>query len=62
MLYTVCGLLVVLDLFTHRHAQFGIDNFFSFYAILGFISCAALILFSKLVGLLLKVKKDYYDR
>ena len=32
------------------------------YAILGFISCAVLILFSKLVGLFLKAKENYYDK
>lgn len=60
-LYAVCGLTVVPDFFTHRHAYFGIDGFLGFYALLGFASCAALILFSKLVGLLLKVKEDYYE-
>jgi hypothetical protein len=61
MLYALCGLLVVSDFFTHRHPHFGFDGFFGFYALLGFVSCAALILFSKLVGLVLKVKEDYYD-
>lgn len=62
MLYAVCGLLVIPDFFTHRHAHFGITSFFSFYAVLGFISCSALILFSKIIGLILKVKEDYYDK
>ena len=62
MLYAACGLTVIPDLFTTKHAYFGIDSFFGFYALLGFVSCVALILFSKLVGLILKVKEDYYDR
>ena len=62
MLYAACGLTVIPDLFTTRHAYFGIDSFFGFYALLGFVSCTVLILFSKLVGLILKVKEDYYDR
>ena len=62
MLYIVCGLLVVPDFFTHRHPHFGFDGFFGFYAFLGFVSCAVLILFSKLVGLVLKAKEDYYDK
>jgi hypothetical protein len=69
MLYVICGLLVIPDLFPHvmpdlfphRYAHFGFDSFFGFYAFLGFVSCAALILFSKLVGLVLKAKEDYYD-
>ena len=69
MLYIICGLLVIPDLFPHvmpdlfphRHAHFGFDSFFGFYALLGFVSCAVLILFSKLVGLVLKAREDYYD-
>lgn len=62
MLYVVCAALVVPDVFTHRHAYFGFAHHFAFYALLGFVSCAALILFSKLVGLALKAKEDYYDK
>jgi len=62
MLYLVCGLLIIPDLFTHPHSYFGFDIFFGFYALLGFVSCAVLILFSKLLGLMLKVKEDYYDQ
>lgn len=61
MLYVVCALTVVPDFFTHRHPHFGFDGFWGFYAFLGFISCAVLILFSKLAGLALKAKEDYYD-
>ncbi len=61
MLYLICGLLVFFDFFTHRHANFGFDGFFGFYALLGFVACAALILFSKVVGLVLKAREDYYD-
>ena len=62
MLYAVCALLIVPDFFTNRHAYLGIDAFFGFYGVLGFFSCVALILFSKLVGLFLKAKEDYYDK
>lgn len=61
ILYVVCALTVVPDFFTHRHPHFGFDGFWGFYAFLGFISCAVLILFSKLAGLALKAKEDYYD-
>ena len=62
MLYAICGLLVVADFFTHRHPHFGFDGFLGFCALLGFVSCAVLILFSKLVSLVLKAKEDYYDK
>ncbi len=62
LLYASCGFLVLLDLFIPREVAFGFDGFFGFYGILGFISCAVLILISKLLGLFLKVREDYYDR
>ncbi len=62
LLYGSCGLTVVMELFAHRHPHFGFDGFFGFYAVLGFVSCAALILFSKFLGMVLKAREDYYDR
>ena len=61
-LYAICGFLLIPDFFTNRHGHFHFDGFFGFYAILGFVSCAFLILFSKLAGLFLKAKEDYYDK
>jgi hypothetical protein len=61
MLYAVCGLTVVLQLFAHGHPHFGFDGVFGFFAALGFVSCAALILLAKGLGLLLKRKVTYYD-
>ena len=61
LLFTVCALTLVPELFIERHAYFGIDHFFSFFAILGFIACALLILFAKGLGFLLKKNEDYYD-
>ena len=61
LLYVVCGLTLAPELFIERHAYFGIDDFFSFYAILGFIACALLIIFAKGLGYLLKKDEDYYD-
>jgi hypothetical protein len=61
LLYVTCGLTVVAELFAHRHPHFGFDGFFGFNAVLGFVSCAVLILLSKLVALFLKAPEDYYD-
>jgi len=57
----VCIALVVVDFFVPPKAHFGFDGFIGFYSLLGFVSCAALILLSKLVGFFLKVPGDYYD-
>jgi len=61
LLYIVCGLTVLAEVFVHRHPHFGFDAFFGFNAVLGFVSCAVLILFAKLVALFLKSREDYYD-
>ena len=63
LLYAACGLTVIPDFFTHKEPHvFSFDDFFGFKALLGFVSCAVLILFSKVVGLILKAKEDYYDQ
>jgi len=61
-LYVLCGLTIIPDFFIHREPHFGFDGFFGFYGLLGFISCAVLIVVSKLLGLFLKVGEDYYDK
>ena len=62
LLYAVCALSIVPDLLIERHPHFGFDGFIGFYALFGFVSCTILILLSKLIGRLLKVKEGYYDR
>ena len=61
LLFVVCGLTLVPELFIERHDYFGIDHFFSFYAVLGFIACALLIILAKGLGFMLKKNVDYYD-
>ncbi len=63
LLWSVCVLSVIAELFVskERHGHFEVDGFFGFYAVLGFIACAASILIAKALGFLLKAKEDYYD-
>lgn len=61
LLYVVCALTLLPELFVTREGHFGFDGVFGFYALLGFVSCAALILASKLLGLFLKQREGYYD-
>ncbi len=60
-LYVICGLTLLPELFIDRHPHFGFDSFFGFYAVLGFVSCAVLILLAKFGGLFLKRKENYYE-
>jgi len=61
LLWGVCGLSVLLELFAHRHSHFPVDGLFGFYALLGFIACIAMILLAKGLGNFLKVREDYYE-
>jgi hypothetical protein len=64
ILFIICGLTVVSDIFLRgepHEPHFGIDHYFGFYAFLGFVACAVLILFAKAVGFILKRKENYYD-
>ncbi|PLX81005.1 MAG: hypothetical protein C0616_05955 [Desulfuromonas sp.] len=61
--YLVLVLLVLPDLFMHKHTLFSsVEAWPGFYAVFGFVSCVVIILVSKLVGFGLKQKEDYYDR
>ena len=53
-------LLAGIDFFIHKHAPFEWASFPVFFAIYGFIACYVIVYFSKLVGLWLKKKEDYY--
>lgn len=57
----VLALTLVAQAFVHLHAWFDIDGWFGFYAGFGFLSCVAMVLVAKLLGLLLKRTDTYYD-
>ena len=52
---------VVADVVVHKHATFGIEGTFGFYAWYGFITCVGMVVFAKLLGVLLKRPENYYD-
>jgi hypothetical protein len=58
----ILALTVLADLFIDHHGDFGIDGTIGFYAWYGFLSCVALVIGSKGLGVLLKRKDDYYGR
>ncbi len=54
--------LVVIDLFLHKHEDFGFAAWFGFYAAYGFVACVALVLAAKKLRTLLMRSEDFYDR
>jgi hypothetical protein len=44
------------------HPHFAIERWPAFFAIFGFLACVAMVVGSKLVGMLLKRADTYYDR
>jgi hypothetical protein len=59
-LIVTCVLTVLAEFFVKRKGHFGIDDAFGFYALLGFVSCALMILAAKGLGIWLKRPDDYY--
>ena len=60
LLWITCGLTVVAELFIYRKPHFEIDGLFGWYALMGFVGCALMILAAKGLGIFLKRGEDYY--
>jgi len=56
----VLALTVAAELVVHLHPHFGFDGWFGFHAWYGFLTCAAMIVFAKGLGLLIKRPDTYY--
>lgn len=56
------ALSVLAEFAIDIHPHFGIDGWFGFHALFGFLACVAMVLFAKLLGLVLKRGDDYYER
>jgi len=57
----VLALTVVAQLFISIKGYFGVDSWVGFGALFGFVSCVAMVLVAKGVGLLVKRPESYYD-
>ena len=59
--------LAVLPEFFIKHEEhlpgsgFTLDTTFGFFAWYGFLTCAAMVISAKILGIFLKRKDDYYD-
>lgn len=52
---------LVAEFFIDYHQHFGVDGWRFFHAGFGFLACAGIIVFSKLIGFLLKRSTVYYE-
>jgi hypothetical protein len=58
----VLALTVLLQLVIKVKGYFGVDGWIGFGAAYGFLSCLAMVLVAKALGLALKRDEDYYRR
>jgi len=58
--WAVLALTVAAQIVIKVKGYFGIDGWFAFGAIYGFLSCLAMVLFAKGLGYLLKRDENYY--
>lgn len=56
------ALTLAAQLGVHVHARFDWDGVFGFYAVFGFLACAAMVVAAKVLGAWLKRPEDYYGR
>jgi hypothetical protein len=61
LLYGLCALVVLAELFAAPKAHFAFGKFFGFHALLGLVSCAVLIVVAKGLDAFIKRREDYYD-
>jgi len=56
----VLALTVLAQLLIKVKGYFGVDDWIGFGAVFGFLSCLAMVLVAKFLGIFLKRKDDYY--
>lgn len=61
-LYALCAVLMVADIFVHKHGPFAVEHWFGFYGWYGFVACVALVIAAKGLRRLLMRPENYYDR
>jgi hypothetical protein len=60
--YSSLFILLLVDLFAHRHVYFPWEDWPEFYAVFGFVACVALVLAAKyILRPIVKRREGYYD-
>ena len=54
--------LLIIEVFVHKHPHFAWEGWPEFYAVFGFVACVVLVLAAKyILRPLVKRREDYYD-
>jgi hypothetical protein len=59
--YASLVVLLVVDFFIHKHAEFPWEDAPNFFAVYGFVSCVLLIYIAKVLRIFIKKDEKYYD-
>ena len=59
--FAVLAVTVALEVPLEPHPHFGVDGSFGFNAWYGLLTCAAMVVFAKVLGIFLKREDTYYD-
>jgi len=60
--FSSLGVLLIIDLFVHKHPHFLWEGWLEFSAVYGFVACVVLVLAAKyILRPLMKRREDYYD-
>jgi len=60
--YTSLLVLLIVELFVHKHPHFAWEAWPEFYAVYGFVACVVLVVAAKyILRPLVKRREDYYD-
>lgn len=61
VLYVLCAVSVVAEIFVNRHVDHPWEALPGFYALYGFVACVILVLVAKELRKVLMRGEDYYD-
>ncbi|MBE0499805.1 MAG: hypothetical protein IBX47_00055 [Desulfuromonadales bacterium] len=60
--YLCVILLLIVDIFYHKHTYFAWEGYFGFYSVYGFVACVILVIVSKyILRPMVMRKEDHYD-
>jgi hypothetical protein len=62
LFYGMLAVLLVLDLFIEKHADFPWEGHAGFFAVFGFVACTLVIFIAKLLRVFVSRREDYYEK